>query len=211
MSAHPARRVHLETERLTLRAFTLADADALVALDGDPVVMRWLTGGVATPREEIARRILPGFIAASACGDGYGVWAAESRATGEFLGWFAFRPTDGATAQRGEVSLGYRLRRAVWGQGYATEGARALIHQGFRESGVQRVVATTYQENQASRRVLEKAGLRLIRRYRPTPAELAASATFVPGGEVWDGDDLEYAITRAEWERQVAAEEARDG
>lgn len=206
MSAHPARHVHLETERLTLRAFTSGDADLLVALDSDPAVMRWLTGGAATPREEIARRILPGFIAASARGDGYGVWAVEARATGEFLGWFAFQPIDG-----GAASLGYRLRRAAWGQGYATEGARALIRQGFRELDVQRVVATTWQDNLASQRVLEKAGLRLVRRYRLTPADLAASVTFISDGEVWDGDDLEYAITRSEWARQMAAEGARDG
>lgn len=210
MSARFAGQVRLETERLTLRAFTPDDVEALVALDSDPAVMRYLTGGAATPRETIARRILPGFITASARGDGYGVWAAESRATGEFVGWFSFRPAD-ETARPGEISLGYRLRRAAWGQGYATEGARALIRQGFRELGAQRVVATTYQDNLASRRVLEKAGLRLVRRFRLTPADLAASDTFVPCGEVWDGDDLEYVITREEWARQMAAEEARDG
>src|SRR5260370_31419466 len=125
-------------------------------------------------------------------------------ATGEFLGWFGFHPEGGGRA--GDFSLGYRLRRAAWGQGYATEGARGLIRKGFTELGVQRVVATTYQDNHASRRVMEKAGLTLVRTFRYTPAELAATGTFQddPDAAAWDGDDVEYALSRAEWERQEA-------
>ena len=100
------------------------------------------------------------------------------------------------------VELGYRLRKAAWGKGYATEGSRALIRKGFKELGVQRVLATTYQDNLASRRVMEKAGLTLVRTYRVTPAELAASDTFQAGSEgVWEGDDVEYALDKGDWER----------
>ena len=210
----PAMHVHLDTERLTLRAFTPDDVDDLVALDSDPAVMRYLNGGVPTPREVIEREVLPRFIASSQRGDRYGVWAAIERATGAFVGWFGFGPHEGGAAD--EVSLGYRLRRAVWGRGYATEGARALIRLGFTELGAQRVVATTYQDNLASRRVMEKAGLRLARTFRMTPELLAAEGdTFVTGGELWDGDDVEYALERAEWERQIARGEEngeeRDG
>jgi RimJ/RimL family protein N-acetyltransferase len=199
-------RVALETERLILRAFTPEDVDDLTALDSDPAVMRYLNGGEPTPRAVIEREVLPRFIASSRAGDGYGVWAAIERATGVFVGWFALRPhEDGAV---GEVSLGYRLRRSVWGKGYATEGARALIRQGFTALGAQRVVATTYQDNLASRRVMEKAGLTLARTFRMTPDQVAAEVdTFVAAGELWDGDDVEYALDRAEWERQIAAGE----
>lgn len=199
-------RIALETERLTLRAFTPDDVDDLVALDSDPAVMRYLNGGVPTPREVIEREVLPRFIASSQRGDGYGVWAAIERATGAFVGWFGFGPYEGGAA--GEVSLGYRLRRAVWGRGYATEGARALIRQGFTELGAQRIVATTYQDNLASRRVMEKAGLRLAHTFRMTPELLAVEGdTFVAGCELWDGDDVEYALERAEWERLLACGE----
>ncbi|MGH2504090.1 MAG: GNAT family N-acetyltransferase [Ktedonobacterales bacterium] len=198
----------METERLILRAFTPEDVDDLTALDGDPAVMRYLNGGEPTPRAVIEREVLPRFIASSQAGDGYGVWAAIERATGVFVGWFALRPhEDGAV---GEVSLGYRLRRSVWGKGYATEGARALIRQGFTALRAQRVVATTYQDNLASRRVMEKAGLRLARTFRMAPDQLAAEGdTFVAAGELWDGDDVEYALDRAEWERQMAAADER--
>ncbi|HEX2349947.1 MAG TPA: GNAT family N-acetyltransferase [Ktedonobacterales bacterium] len=196
-------RIALETERLILRAFTSDDVDDLTALDSDPAVMRYLNGGVPTPREVIEREVLPRFIASSQQGDGYGVWAAIERATCAFVGWFGFGPHEGGAA--GEVSLGYRLRRGVWGRGYATEGARALIRQGFTELGARRVVATTYQDNLASRRVMEKAGLRLARTFRMTPELLAVEGdTFVAGGELWDGDDVEYALERAEWERLMA-------
>jgi RimJ/RimL family protein N-acetyltransferase len=196
-------QIVLETERMFLRRFTPDDVDTLFELDSDPEVMRFLTGGRATPREIIEQKILPGFIHSSERMDGFGVWAAIEKASGDFLGWFSFRPPDGAGPE--EVSLGYRLRRAAWGQGYATEGARALVRKGFVELGVQRVVATTYQDNLASRRVMEKVGLTLVRTYRLTPADLAATDTFdAASQDLWEGDDVEYALEKAGWERQEA-------
>jgi agmatinase len=196
-------QVFLETERLALRRFTAADADLLVELDSDPAVMRYLNGGAPTPRDVIEREILPRFLRSYEGGvgyDGFGVWAASAKSSGDFLGWFSFRPMEGGGAD--EVHLGYRLRQAAWGKGYATEGARALIRKGFTELGVRRVCATTYQDNQASRRVMEKAGLTLVRSYRPTLAEVAATGTFVVSSqELWDGDEVEYGLEKADWER----------
>ena len=103
-----------------------------------------------------------------------------------------------------EITLGYRLRQAVWGHGYTTEGVRALIRKGFTELGAQRVVATTYQGNLASRRVMEKTGLRLVRIYRMTVAELLVNdaTSHSTSEELWDGDDVEYGLLRADWEQQ---------
>lgn len=132
----------------------------------------------------------------------------QSKATGEFLGWFCLHPTEGGDP--GTVDLGYRLRQTAWGKGYGTEGARALLRKGFTEFGVQRVLAMTYQDNIGSRRVMEKAGMTLVRTYRSTPEEIAAAGTFVATPEVvWDGDDVEYALEKADWERQEAAEGER--
>jgi RimJ/RimL family protein N-acetyltransferase len=197
-------QVLLETERLTLRRFTEADADHLVALDSDPAVMRFLNGGIPTPREVIEREVLPRFLHSYERREGYGVWAVIEKATGDFLGWFGFQPrTDGDSD---EIELGYRLRRAAWGKDYATEGARALIFKGFNELGARRVLATTYQDNLASRRVMEKAGLRLARTFRMTPEDLAAEGgTFTPGQNLWDGEDVEYDLRREDWERLNAA------
>ncbi len=190
--------VFLETERLLLRRFTMADVDHLVELDGDPAVMRFLNGGVPTSREAIAREILPRFLGSYERYGGLGYWAAIEKAAGDFLGWFAFHPEDGTTAE--QVHLGYRLRRAVWGQGYATEGARALIRKGFAELGVRRVAATTYEYNIASRRVMEKVGMTLVRTFRLTPTDLSATGTFqVASQDVWDGDEVEYALEKDAW------------
>ena len=179
----------LETPRLILRQFTEADVDNLFNLNSDPEVMRYLTGGRPTPREDIRDQILPLHLAVYGRLDRLGTWAAESRATGEFLGWFHFRP--GPDSDISNIDLGYRLRRPAWNKGYATEGSRAVIDLGFSELGVERVFAHTMTLNAASRHVLEKCGLRLV------------GTTPYDGPFDIEGADLgqvEYALTKVEWE-----------
>jgi RimJ/RimL family protein N-acetyltransferase len=184
-------QVFLETPRLVLRRFTMADVDNLVSLDADPDVMRFITGGVPTAREEVENEVLPAFLDYYQRYEGYGFWAAIEKPTGEFLGWFHFRPRE--EGRPDEAELGYRLRKSAWGKGYATEGSRALISKGFAEFGVQRVVAEAMAVNLASRRVMEKAGLTLVRTFsQPWPYP-------IDGHEL---GDVEYALTRADWERQ---------
>jgi RimJ/RimL family protein N-acetyltransferase len=200
--------IYLETDRLILRQFTQADVDNLVELDSDPAVLRYINGGTPTPREMIERDILPRFLQYYERFDGRGYWAAVERSTGAFLGWFCLHPEEGRSPDI--LSLGYRLRQSAWGKGYGTEGARALVRKGFTELGMQRVVAMTYEHNRASRRVMEKVGMRLARTFRSTSDELAAAGTFLPTPEVvWEGEDVDYALDRAEWEKQHLA--ATDG
>jgi RimJ/RimL family protein N-acetyltransferase len=187
-------QVFLETERLILRRFTTTDVDNLVRLDGDPGVMRFLNGGKPTPRELIERETLPRLVREYERWAGYGSWAAVEKASGTFLGWFALRPTE--AGRPGEAELGYRLRTAAWGKGYATEGSRALVRKGFSELGMQRVIAKTMTVNVGSRRVLEKAGLSFVRTFYedwPEPIEGAEQG------------DVEYALDRSDWERGEAA------
>jgi RimJ/RimL family protein N-acetyltransferase len=190
--------MYLETQRLALRRFTTDDVENLLSLDSDPEVMRYLSGGKPTPRRMIEQEVLPRFLRSYERGEGFGVFAANLKATGAFLGWFSFRPFEDGGDD--EVSLGYRLCRSAWGNGYGTEGARALLRKGFTELGVQRVSATAYEENLASRRVMEKVGMKLARRYRMTSAELLAESTFdTTALQLWDGDDVEYALRRVDW------------
>ena len=89
-----------------------------------------------------------------------------------------------------DPELGYRLRRSAWGRGLATEGSVALVRAAFTDLGAARVVAETMAVHLASRRVMEKAGLRLVRTFHqdwPYP---------IPGDEQ---GDVEYAVTRTEW------------
>ena len=75
-------QIYLETERLLLRRFTPADVENLVELDSDPAVMRYLNGGVPTPRDIIERDILPRFLASYDEMGEFGRWAAIEKATG---------------------------------------------------------------------------------------------------------------------------------
>jgi RimJ/RimL family protein N-acetyltransferase len=188
-------QVFLETDRLVLRRFTGADVDAVVDLDSDPEVMRYLTGGQPTSRELVREEIIPRWLAYYDRYEGYGFWAAIEKSTGQFLGWFHFRPPPAGLGSDGAavvgVELGYRLRRAAWGKGYATEGSRALIRKGFTDLGVERVYAQTMVVNTGSRRVMEKAGLRYVRTFHQDWPEQ------IPGGE---HGEVEYALTKAEWE-----------
>jgi RimJ/RimL family protein N-acetyltransferase len=189
-----------QTERLTLRPFNKDDLENLYQLDNDPHVMRFINGGLPTPRAVIQERILPTFLKRDRQHAGFGFWAAQENTSRQFLGWFSFRPT-GPDVQ--EVTLGFRLRRAVWGKGYATEGARALLERGFSEMGVQRVVATTYEENLSSQRVMEKIGMKPVRRFRIGQEDLAQADTFYTNSvELWEGEDLEYAIEKTAWEQR---------
>jgi RimJ/RimL family protein N-acetyltransferase len=182
--------VFLETQRLLLRRFSVADADNLVSLDAEPDVMRFVNGGTPTSRDEIENQVLPAFLGYYERYEGYGFWAVIEKATGEFAGWFHFRPGQGAPP--GEVELGYRLRKPAWGRGYATEGSRALIRLGFTEFGVRRVTAEAMAVNTASRRVMEKAGLTLVRTFRRPWPDAAIS------GQI---DAVEYALDKADWQQ----------
>ena len=186
-------QVFVETDRLMLRRFNEADVENLFDLDSDPEVMRFLTGGRPTPRDAILNETLPRFLNYYERFAGFGYWAAIEKATGEFVGWFEFRPREGAGPD--EVELGYRLRASAWGKGYATEGSRALIRKGFTELGVRRVVAQTMAVNIASRRVMEKAGLTLERTFYRSWPEPIEGAEY---GEV------EYVLRKANWEQRDA-------
>lgn len=172
----------LETERLSLRGLTVDDVEELVALDADPQVMRYINGGKATSRAEVETTVRQSLDHR---------WMAFERSAGAFVGWFALRPSDLDGRER---ELGYRLRRQAWGQGFATEGSKALIELAFTRFGVHRVWAQTMTVNAASRRVMEHSGLRYVRTF------------FLEWPEPIDGTeqgDVEYELSKSDWEAAV--------
>ena len=191
----------ITTDRLVLRPFVGQDLDSLAELHGDERVMRYLTGAPVS-REVVEREVLPRFLGRDQCSPAFGALAAFDRDSGDFVGWFALTrpPGRGNT----EASLGFRLKPEYWGSGLATEGATALLEHGFRH-GVRKVRATTYELNVGSQRVLEKLGMRLVRRYRPTVQDLAGGAFADPvAAEVWDGDESVSGLSSAAWRDVVA-------
>ncbi|MFC4563045.1 GNAT family N-acetyltransferase [Nocardiopsis mangrovi] len=186
--------IHTATERMLLRRFTPDDLGLLVELDSDPLVMHHINGGFPTPPEVVRDKVLPRILGYYERYERLGFWAAVDPARAEFLGWFHFRPpTTAPPGATGTAELGYRLRRAAWGRGYAAEGARALIRTGFTDPGLHRVTAITRATHSASRRVMEKSGLS-FRRVAPDSG----------------GDIVEYALDRTAWARRVDGHGARD-
>jgi RimJ/RimL family protein N-acetyltransferase len=184
---------YLETERLVLRRFTADDADLLIELDSDPAVMRYLTGGEATAPEVVRERDLPSVLAGyEKWGGRFGLFAAQERDGGVFIGWFILRPEPGGPLN--EVELGYRLRQAAWGKGYATEGSRALLEKAFTELAVRLVWAATMSVNEASWKVMEKLGMTLSDTLA-TPADMQMIEGSEHGG-------VRYEIAKEQWERR---------
>lgn len=163
------RREHeLRTPGLTLRPFLASDAEVLVSLDSDPEVMRWINGGRAVPRDEVLRTSLPRVLGATDASRGVGFWTAGISGTDRAIGWFHLKPPSvpaGCTGAEwgllaGELEIGWRLERSAWNRGLASEGARELVRFAFESLRAPRVIACTMLGNAASRRVMEKTGMR---------------------------------------------------
>jgi [ribosomal protein S5]-alanine N-acetyltransferase len=144
----------LETRRLVLSRPTEADLSDLVAVHTDPRVMAHL-GGVRTPEEVVAvhRRLSDQWDR-----DRFGYWVARDRATSEFVGVGGLRRADVDGAN--EVEVGFALAFGAWGRGLGTELAGEAVRVGFEVLGLACVVAITRPDNAASRRVIERVGLR---------------------------------------------------
>lgn len=184
---HPPGSVVARSARLTVRRFAAGDLDEVVALHNDPQVMHYLNNGRPVPERDVVED-LTAWIDGYGRSDGFGFWAIEETTIGRFAGWIHLRPGDAAGEL--EPELGYRLRRAVWGRGFATEASLAVVNRGFAELPIERVYACTMAVHRASRRVLEKTGLRAVRTFTTDwPVR-------IPGDEY---GDVEYAMTRAEW------------
>lgn len=142
---------------IRLRPIVLEDVEALVDLDSDPEVMRYISGGLPTSLEVQRDVVLPRMLS-QATPEGLGFFAIERlEADGPtFLGWAHLRRD---TFEPSWAELGYRLKREVWGQGIATAVSAHLMGRAFGPLGFETVSARTMPTNGASRRVMEKLGL----------------------------------------------------
>jgi RimJ/RimL family protein N-acetyltransferase len=142
----------IDTEHLRLRRLRPSDEPDLVALDGDPEVMKYV-GSPPGPRaaHDTAERMRQWMRAEH---DPLGFWVVESRAEGRFLGLCALIRMPAGD----DIELAYRVARAAWGRGIASEAAGALVDHALATLGLPRLVAVTYPDNRASQRVLEKLG-----------------------------------------------------
>jgi RimJ/RimL family protein N-acetyltransferase len=147
----------IRTTRLQLRPARSADAALLFELDRDPEVRRFVLQPNA-PTIERCEAVVARFLAIDAATPDVGFWIAEE--CGAFVGWFHLKPPrPGEPAEDGDLEIGYRLLRAAWGRGLATEGSQRLLEHAFQTLRAPRVTAVALAENRASIRVMEKLGM----------------------------------------------------
>lgn len=149
----------LSTDRLLLRRWSLHDLDALHAIMGDPVTMRFWPA----PFERDATRVWIARNLERYQEDGFGRWALIVRATGELAGDCGIIRSQ--VAGQLENDLGYIVHHPFQGYGYATEAAAACLSYATDTLRLTRVVANMPQDHHASARVAEKIGMRLERTF----------------------------------------------
>jgi ribosomal-protein-alanine N-acetyltransferase len=149
-----------QTARLILRKFNENDLDAILGFRGDPEVMRFSITGPET-REDIQTKYLPSCLRRYSR-DGLGQWAVVRKSDGLCVGECGICAQE--VAGKREFEISYRLRRDCWGNGLATEAARACRDYGFKPAGLRRLISIIESENAASIRVAEKIGMTLEQR-----------------------------------------------
>ncbi len=145
------------TQRIAFRPIQQEDLEWLLRLDSDPEVMRFISKGVATPRERMEQVLLPRILGYYRESPPQGFWAGEMLDGSGLMGWFHLRPDKFTPA---EMELGYRLERRFWGRGLATEASSEIVRLALGTWGYPKVSARTLVTNVASQRVMQKSGLK---------------------------------------------------
>lgn len=146
----------LQTDRLLLRPWRDEDLPAFAALNGDPEVMEFMPRLLSRAESDafadrIRRRIEA---------EGWGLWALDVPGVAPFAGYVGLSVPSFEAPFTPSVEIGWRLARACWGRGYATEAARLAVDHGFCALGLEEIVSFTYEGNMRSRAVMQRLGMR---------------------------------------------------
>lgn len=145
----------LTTDRLVLRPWRPTDRAPWAALNADPEVMA-LMPSLLTRAEADA---FAARIEAELAERGWGLWAVEVPGHAGFVGFVGLHVPGFAAPFTPCVEVGWRLARAAWGRGYATEGATAVLDHAWAVLGLDEVVSFTSEGNLRSRAVMERLGM----------------------------------------------------
>lgn len=146
----------LRTPRLLLRPWQASDLPFFAALNADPEVRRWFPGTLTREQSDASAARFQAHIASH----GFGFWAAELVGAAPFIGFVGLQHVPFAAPFAPAVEIGWRLDRAHWGRGYATEAAKAALAHAFGPLGLAEVVSFAVAGNLPSCRVMERAGMR---------------------------------------------------
>ena len=182
--------IELDTPRLALRVWRDEHLAPFAAMNLDAEVMRYFPATQTVAQSEASLRAWQQQFATQ----GWSNWAVELRATGTFIGFIGLTVPRRVLPFSPCVEIGWRLARGAWGQGYATEGARACLHTAFERLGLDEVVSFTAALNTPSQAVMRRLGL--------LPAQADFDHPALPEGHPLRPHVL-YRITRAQWQAQA--------
>lgn len=151
----PAPAPELSTSRLLLRRWRDGDLEPWAAMNADPEVMEHFPSTLTREKADALAELLAGRLT----DNGYGLWAVEVVATGEFIGFTGLNDVTFDAPFTPAIEVGWRLARSAWGHGYATEAARAALEFAFTTLGRQEVVSFTATSNLRSMAVMERLGM----------------------------------------------------
>ncbi|MEO2015924.1 MAG: GNAT family N-acetyltransferase [Fuerstiella sp.] len=154
-----------DSTRLRFELMTEKDADLLFQLDQDPEVMRYITGGTMTTREEIRDTYVPRMQSYTQLENGWGLWKITVIESDEFIGWILVRPMNFFTdsPEDNNLEVGWRLIRSARGKGYATDAAKAVMQAIELSGNCDRFSALAMEDHQASINVMKKLGMRYLK------------------------------------------------
>lgn len=157
------------TTRLEFSLLAADDAELLFEVDQDEEVMRYLNGGKRTSMADIQGLMLPRMQKYRDPHRGFGIWQVRRLSDQAYLGWVLIRPMgfDTATPASDDLELGWRFKRDFWGQGYATEAARAVADAVLAaQPQVRFLSAITTPDNAGSIAVMRRLGMQFVKQYR---------------------------------------------
>ena len=147
--------IELRSDRLVLRRWRDGDREPFAQMNADPQVMEHYPSTLTSAESDaMVDRIEETFV-----GEGLGLWAVEVPGIAPFIGYVGLWPVRFAAAFAPATEVGWRLAAPYWGHGYATEGARSAVADGFTRLQLDEIVSFTAARNARSRRVMERLGM----------------------------------------------------
>ena len=141
----------IDTKRLILREFDVSDAQSFYMLNANPEVLKY-TGDRPFNSIFEAEVFLKNYLDYRM--NGYGRWAVIDKVSGEFLGWCGLKLNE-----ENLIDIGFRFFEEQWGNGFATEAAKASLEYGFKHLNMDEIIGRASVKNIASIRILEKLGM----------------------------------------------------
>ena len=175
------------TDRLRLRPLGVEDLDEYAGIMAEPEVGKWFPKGAGYTRKDSEKSL--NSITQHWAKYGFGIWAVRRRDSPTLLGRCGLN----VVAEIGEVEVDFAFSKAFWGRGYGMESARAALSYGFQTLSREMIIGLAKPDNTASRRVLEKIGMRLVGNV-----------------QLWGMDCTYYTISDSEFLRLVSARRNRN-